>query len=265
MPNILFVALQCFECSTMQVKQKKKSSNKWVCVVCNQKQSVTKVFAQGYQAKELRFFVQSFNMSRKVADEEEQAVADTLPEVDADGEIDEEISVVRGKKRSDWSEYLDSDLPNDRRRFTVEDDGEEDLKIVTEMPKEMFKKPKLNKHSNGGGGSSSATGLGKRDGDELFKPSFSRSSIKKPDFHSDGVMMMKKDTEQRNVESGRVTKSASKWDAYLFDDEGEHQAPSRFGGRGALKDDDVGEWDRAIMEINSNLQIVEDEVHPDFM
>lgn len=77
---------------------------------------------------------------------------------------------------------------------------------------------------------------------------------------------MKKGTEQRNLESGRVTKPTSKWDAYLIDDEGEeHQPTSRFGGREPLKDDNVSEWDRAIMEINSGYQIVDDEVHPDFM
>lgn len=48
----------------MQVKQQKKSGNKWTCVVCNQKQSVRKVFAKGYMAKDLRQFVQSFNMSQ---------------------------------------------------------------------------------------------------------------------------------------------------------------------------------------------------------
>lgn len=109
------------------MKQKKKSSNKWVCVICNQKQSVRKVFAQGYMAKELRFFVQSFNMSRKAADQEQQAAAGTFPEVAADGEIDEEVSIVRGKKRSDWSEYLDSDLPSDGRILTVAEDGEEGI------------------------------------------------------------------------------------------------------------------------------------------
>ncbi|KAK4859150.1 hypothetical protein QYF36_000326 [Acer negundo] len=55
-----------------QVKQKKKSSNKWTCVVCNQKQSVRKVFAQGYNAKDLRQYVQSFNMSLKDRPHEEQ-------------------------------------------------------------------------------------------------------------------------------------------------------------------------------------------------
>lgn len=79
--------------------------------------------------------------------------------------------------------------------------------------------------------------------------------------------MRKKDTEQRNVQSGRVTKLvSSKWDAYLIDDKGENQTPSRFGGRETLKDDaDVGEWDRAIMETSFEYQIVDDEVHPDFM
>ncbi|ESQ28032.1 hypothetical protein EUTSA_v10019840mg, partial [Eutrema salsugineum] len=179
MANIVFLALQCFECSTMQVKQKKKSSNKWVCVICNQKQSVRKVFAQGYKAKELRFFVQSFNMSRKAADEEALAVADKYLEEDVEGE---EVSDIRGKKRSDWTEYLDSGSPIDRRRLPGEDDGEEDLKIVTEMPNNMFKRAKLSKHSSAGGSSSSVTGGGGEDRRECFKPSFSRRSIKKTDF-----------------------------------------------------------------------------------
>lgn len=106
------------------MKQKKKSSNKWVCVICNQKQSVKKVFAQGYKAKELRFFVQSFNMSRKVGDEEAQAFVDSFLEVDVEGEVDEEVADTRGKKRSDWSEYLDFDSSNDGRRLTGDEDGE---------------------------------------------------------------------------------------------------------------------------------------------
>ncbi|KAJ0241099.1 Uncharacterized protein HA466_0215590 [Hirschfeldia incana] len=269
MSSILFLALQCCECSTMQVKQKKKSSNNWICVVCNQKQSVRKVFAQGYKAKDLRLFVQSFNMSRKVADEENQAVADSFPEV----EDDEEVEEIRGKKRSDWSEYLDSDPPNQRRRLIVEEGGEEeeDVKIVTEIPNEMFKRPKLNRYSNDGG-SSSAKGGVKRNNKE---PSFTRSSIKKKVFSSGkrrnsatytrgyGAMKRKKDSEQINLEPAR--KPVSKWDAYLIDDEGGHQAAPRCGGRGALKDEGVGEWDRGITDVSSEYQIVDDEVHPDFL
>ncbi|CAN8235483.1 unnamed protein product [Cochlearia groenlandica] len=267
MPNILFLALQCFECSTMQVKQKKKSSNNWVCVICNQKQSVRKVFAQGYKARELRFFVQNFNMSRKVADEKEQAMADTVSEVEEGEEEGDNVETFRVKKRSDWSEYLDTE-DDDRRLTIVEDDGEEDVKIVTEMPKDMFKKPKLNRYASGSvSSSSSGTGHGTRDGNELFKPSFSRRGIKKADLCSDGVLTRKKDTQKRNLEPERVTKPGSRWDAYLVDDVIEHQAPPppRFCGKEGVKDDDVGEWDRAIMEISLESQIVDDEVHPDFM
>lgn len=57
------------------------------------------------------------------------------------------------------------------------------MKIVTEMPNDMFKRPKLNKYSNAGG-SSSVSGDWKKDSDELLEPSFSRRSIEKPDFCS---------------------------------------------------------------------------------
>lgn len=73
-------------------------------------------------------------------------------------------------------------------------------------------------------------------------------------------MTRKKEREERNLKSERVIKPVSKWDAYLIDDEGEQQQ-GRFGGRKALKDDGVG----VIMEISSDYQIVDDEVHPDFM
>lgn len=78
-------------------------------------------------------------------------------------------------------------------------------------------------------------------------------------------MTREKNTEQKHVESERVTKPASKWDAFLIDDEGDNRAPPRFGQKLVLKDDDVGDWDKAIMEIGTDCQIVDDDVHPDFM
>ena len=47
-----------------QVKQQKKSSNKWICSICNEKQSVRNVFASSMSAKDIRIFVQQFNLSR---------------------------------------------------------------------------------------------------------------------------------------------------------------------------------------------------------
>uniref|UniRef100_A0A7C8YBT2 MRN complex-interacting protein N-terminal domain-containing protein n=1 Tax=Opuntia streptacantha TaxID=393608 RepID=A0A7C8YBT2_OPUST len=95
----------------MQVKQQKKSSNKWNCVICNQKQSVKKIYAEGYQAKEIRLFVQSFNMSRKDADE----IAAIECETSSVGHFVEHLEGVRvqdehkAKKRSDWSEYIENE------------------------------------------------------------------------------------------------------------------------------------------------------------
>ena len=124
MSTIFFMALQCCQCSTMQVplslytyiyiyiymfkytyllywqvKQRKNSSkcNKWTCVVCNQKQSIRKVFAQGPMAKDLRLFVQSFNMSRQFPN---NTSSDPPP-------LGEPVEDYK-RPRTDWTEYLDT-------------------------------------------------------------------------------------------------------------------------------------------------------------
>lgn len=66
-------------------------------------------------AKDVRKFVQSFNMSRKFADEGLQLNADydaSFPEFDGrSAEIGEEVVEVNisKKRRADWSEYMDGD------------------------------------------------------------------------------------------------------------------------------------------------------------
>lgn len=98
------------------MKQQKKSSSKWTCVVCNQKQSVRKVFAQGYKAKDVRLFVQNFNMSRQFTDQ--------LPVVGREEtetlEIGEQNQSHRSYKRTDWTEYLD---PEENAIENNEDSG----------------------------------------------------------------------------------------------------------------------------------------------
>ncbi|KAK1582208.1 hypothetical protein Q3G72_012837 [Acer saccharum] len=90
--------------SLQEVKQKKKSSNKWTCVVCNQKQSVRKVFAQGYNAKDLRQYVQSFNMSLKDRPHEEQQEEEEVRDMEA-----KESQQSRAKNDSKWKDYLSED------------------------------------------------------------------------------------------------------------------------------------------------------------
>ncbi|KAF0918075.1 hypothetical protein E2562_022666 [Oryza meyeriana var. granulata] len=104
MATTLFLALQCVQCSTMQVKPQKKSSNKWVCVVCNQRQSVMRVHARGYRAADLRRFVQDANLSRGRAAHVPVPEEDWVPAVL--GEQRDEFPRER-KRRMDWSEYLD--------------------------------------------------------------------------------------------------------------------------------------------------------------
>lgn len=102
--QVVFIAVQCCQCSTMQVKQRKKSSNKWICVVCNQKQSVRQVFAQGFMAKDVRKFVQNFNMSRQFSDQQLDLAQHQEPQtLDAEGRFPSN----RNSKRTDWTEYLD--------------------------------------------------------------------------------------------------------------------------------------------------------------
>uniref|UniRef100_A0A0A9EYU7 MRN complex-interacting protein N-terminal domain-containing protein n=1 Tax=Arundo donax TaxID=35708 RepID=A0A0A9EYU7_ARUDO len=127
----LFLALQCVQCATMQVKQQKKSSNKWVCTVCNQRQSVMRVHARGHRAADLRRFVQDANMSRG-----RREYAPLAEAVAAEEERDE---APREERRMDWSEYLDD--PGEQRDGLGGVDGEMDtgIEVTTEPPQERPK------------------------------------------------------------------------------------------------------------------------------
>lgn len=113
--------------------------------MCNQMQSVCKVFAQGFVAKDLRGFVQSFNMSRSIT--EPSPLPLPLPQFQEQGEEEEEDivhdnRVHNNKRRSDWSQFLDPDPVEEQH---VEEESDFEPKIVTELPPEdLFKKQKLN-------------------------------------------------------------------------------------------------------------------------
>lgn len=49
-----FLVVRCYKCELFQVIQEKKSSNKWSCAVCTEKQSVRKVFSKSDAAKDCR-------------------------------------------------------------------------------------------------------------------------------------------------------------------------------------------------------------------
>ncbi|KAL2929402.1 MRN complex-interacting protein [Bienertia sinuspersici] len=157
------------------VKQQKKSSNKWNCVVCNQKQSVTKIYAQSYQAKDIRNVVQSFNMSRKFEDEalqqEDPSLGHFVEQLGGAHETqDNNNNIYKGKRRTDWSEYMDDyesvELEPGYLKSKLNEMAAE-VKVVTEFPEDfVLKKPRL----KGNFGSSSLDSSM----NQSYKPNFSK-------------------------------------------------------------------------------------------
>nr|GEX01007.1 MRN complex-interacting protein [Tanacetum cinerariifolium] len=130
-----FIAVQCFKCSTMQVKQRKKSSNKWTCV-----------------------------QDEEVLGDENENENESL------GDVEVEVGWRSANKRTDWTEYIDHDEVHIHN-----DDDQGDLceaNVVTELPKPLFKKPKLRDDY-------SAAGLDSEDGAKLRRPVFGKRNIKK--------------------------------------------------------------------------------------
>ncbi|KAK1306268.1 hypothetical protein QJS10_CPA10g00571 [Acorus calamus] len=211
----------------IQVKQQKKSSNKWVCVVCNQKQSVRKVFMQAPLASDVRKFVQSFNMKRMLSSSDADQMT-VLPR--SQGVTSESLDTEYQKKRTDWSEYLDP-------QEGAEEEGTEqnyrgdafEPKVVTELPKEMFKNPQLKR----------PTEVQATEDNKLIKPTFSK----------------KKQTLQGKSPFLRSsTKAASKWSEYLEGDKDD-----LFIEEASLN---LLESSRENFQVED--QNVEDEIHPDF-
>ncbi|XP_057793246.1 uncharacterized protein LOC131009858 [Salvia miltiorrhiza] len=229
---ISFIAVQCFECSTMQVKQQKKSSNKWSCVVCNQKQSVRKVFAQSFMAKDVRKFVQNFNMSRQLSDQQHSLSNDESHII-----VDAPENKDQKRKRNDWTEYIDND--GDQEEYSAkfeqgmnsaqEDDGIEPM-VVTEMPKATFSKPKVSNYSCRGG--------------KLLKPSF-------PNRRNSFMTQIREKPAHRNIAAGKDT--VSKWSSFITAEDGDDDC------RNSKREDDH------LLELWMNDERVEEDIHPDFL
>ncbi|KAI3939722.1 hypothetical protein MKW92_013585 [Papaver armeniacum] len=294
MSTISFVALQCYECSTMQVKQKKKSNNKWNCVVCNEKQSVRKVFYEAFVAKDVRLFVQNFNMSRQFNDQNNKQ---TLIEA-AVGSYDNKSSQGNGtgclgKRRNDWSEYLEPEIE------TSEDGQEKDNlfvlepEFVTELPKEIFKRPKLKNHSlglrrSGAVKSSNPVSSSEKTGFPISTKGSTRlpsNEVTYKDIFEKNVSKPKMtfQTETTNLRSSKVTynelfeknkpeitiqaetaKGASKWAEYLTEED-EEDNDYLFKGKDEKSTENPFQNRREnLLEMQYNDQKVEEDLHPDF-
>ncbi|GER55474.1 hypothetical protein STAS_33133 [Striga asiatica] len=287
------VCVRTYKLGKWQVKQQKKSSNKWNCVVCNQKQSVRKVFAQSSMARDVRKFVQASNMSRQMSDQKHLEV--------------ETLEIQERPKRNDWNEYVDVDDKSGSPHPQGNNDGAE-LLVVTEMPKLLLKKKqKVMDCSRNGYGSEkmlkpifSGTRNGKRRLDEnyedarLEKVCDDVSNEEDLDLDLDYATkwnLFKAEIQDSNrnkmegtfIQKKPVKRPISKWSAYVTresenNDETEApmaQASHRVTSKGPLpkwsnfinkkeekkeEDDDVNALEKLM-----NDERVEDDVHPDFM
>ncbi|KAL5975496.1 hypothetical protein ACLOJK_019818 [Asimina triloba] len=115
-----------------QVKQQKKSgSSKWTCAVCNEKQSVRKVFARSSLARDVRTFVQSFNLAHgNLEDGATLANSDSTPQPSGS---------FQKQKRTDWTEYLDRGEGDEGKGVSEALGFESEIEVVTELPKQLWK------------------------------------------------------------------------------------------------------------------------------
>lgn len=240
------------------------------------------MYAQGYQAKDIRQFVQSFNMSRKFSDEQAGPSLGNFVE-HFEGNQDKEDKEL--KRRTDWSEFMEDDEKDKNPAYLKSNSKEEGLFEPESPDGGMFKKPKL----MGKYDSSCSSGLGDN---KLYKPQFSRRNTNKATCNQQEVALTKEPTKTqsrfsrgpvcaeypsnnnnlpRNVGRGwqqeqqkkthiaTMKKGASKWSAYMEEDEGDHFE----GHRAAFADDfKLCHFD---LETHVTDQRVEDDIHPDFI
>ncbi|OWR46247.1 hypothetical protein KGM_204259 [Danaus plexippus plexippus] len=106
----LFQVLRCYKCLAFQVHHTKKS-NKFLCKICNEKQSIKRHYSIGI-AKDCRMHVQKLNKLRGEKDEtilEESS--EECRDVDTSENSCENISYNTdiSKNRSKWLAYVDID------------------------------------------------------------------------------------------------------------------------------------------------------------
>eukprot|EP01018_Ginkgo_biloba_P022608 Gb_35093 [translate_table: standard] len=258
-----FLALQCYQCNTMQVKQQKKSSNKWSCAICNEKQSVQRIYARSGLAKDVRKFVQDFNMSRHL--KHAQAMRDVFQSIEGEGinswisaEEDKPLAELEGKlKQSKWSEYLTTQKQN-LLPLPISD-AYDNVTVVTALPDVPLGKRKQKASPSQPESNSSKFSKTHKAKDESIShtmPSECRAKL------ASIICRMKKPRHEAGEGSRQgvqdTVRPVSKWATYL--EAWDETEPSKHLAAG----EDVLSFN-GILQTEMNDQIVDEDVHPDFL
>lgn len=167
----VYIAVRCFQCQMFQVIQKPKSK-KFKCSICNNKQSVRKVYCTSDRAKDCRIIVQQYNKryGEMVQEAQETALQENVSDINNDKYIDnihqdDSSSNVFGKsgyyykisdnakdfhsgnafkktKSSQWEEYLSDDDQDvsDAKKSNYNGEVEDTYKFVFDIGNALRKK-----------------------------------------------------------------------------------------------------------------------------
>ncbi|KAN0043049.1 hypothetical protein ACTA71_010684 [Dictyostelium dimigraforme] len=188
-----YLLVQCFSCTMFQVSQKKKKKD-FQCKICNEKQSIRKVYGVSFMAKDLTTLVKKYNMEKKSNppkpikhnefeddDEDENDDEDNSYQDDINNhengyqQLQQQLS-----QPNKWSAFLD-DKDNEKNENTDEIDDfygvGEDLDDSFVTTSELGKKRRFNnrKSNSVGGGGSGVDSNGKPIANKRFKNSSTTS------------------------------------------------------------------------------------------
>jgi len=147
--SIEYIAVRCFsdQCQIFQVIQKTKV-NKFTCKICNNKQSIRKIYAQSYKAKDVREIVQ--NLNRKEIEKKNHVDIPSDANIQEESqnkrvyyenEEDEDTTIFNNDStfESRWAKYMPTNNSNN-------DDCDEDADdVITSMPDDNKKRKKDSK------------------------------------------------------------------------------------------------------------------------
>ena len=104
-----FQVLRCFSCQTFNTDIVKKDNRKWTCKICQEKQSVKKVYFVSDSAKDCRLAVQNLNEKRGQLEEASTVSDEDTANASEENFLtnvgtDSKILKIHGQK-SRWEKY----------------------------------------------------------------------------------------------------------------------------------------------------------------